>query len=553
MPDRVPVLIVGAGPTGLVLSAYLARFGVESLAIDRDAGVTDHPQAHVVNGRSVEIFRSLGVADAIAARALPRNAGGFVRWVESIAGREFAELVTAPTPDEQALMDATTPCSPCSTAQDEVEPILLEAARREGAQIEFATRLVELSQTPDGVLATVETGGVRRQIEADWLVGCDGAGSTTRRQTGIEMIGPEMIARVVGIYFHADLGDLVADRPSVLYWTLDAEMPGTFIAMDGRHRWVFHAPSPEAEFDLADYTDERCQAILRRAIGADVDIDIRSVKPWVMTAQIAERYRHGRVLLAGDAAHRFPPTGGFGMNTGVQDAHNLAWKLAAVVRGDADEALLDTYETERKPIAAANSDWSVRNSIGIGEISGPGARAQGEALASGEVTFDELSEKVQAIADQERSHFGAFGRDLGFHYDDGAFVGDGTPPPVYDNPDTDYVQNAVPGGRAPHLPVTRNGESVSTIDLFDSRWTLIHGAIAADRWAEAAAAQAIDVEAIAIGADVSDPSGRFAELFGVADGAVLVRPDGHTAWRSASLPADPTGALSAALNRILRS
>ena len=152
-----------------------------------------------------------------------------------------------------------------------------------------------------------------------------------------------------------------------------------------------------------------------------------------------------------------------------------------------------------------------------------------------------------------RPHFGAFGRDLGFHYDDGAFVGDGTPPPVYDNPDTDYVQNAVPGGRAPHLPVTRNGEAVSTIDLFDSRWTLIHGAPAADRWAEAAAAQTIDVDSVAIGVDVSDPSGRFAELFGVADGAVLVRPDGHTAWRSSSLPADPTGALSAALNRILRS
>lgn len=552
MSERVPVLIVGAGPTGLVLSSYLSRFGVDSLVVDRDAGVTDHPQAHVVNGRSVEIFRSLGVADAIASKALPRDAGRFVRWVESIAGREFAELVTAPTPDEQALMDATTPCTPCSTAQDEVEPLLLEAARRGPGRLEFDTLLVALSQTDDTVVATVEAGGVPRQIEADWLVGCDGAGSTTRRQTDIAMVGPEMIARVVGIYFHADLGELVADRPSVLYWTLDPEMPGTFIAMDGRHRWVFHAPSPEAEFDIADYTEERCRSILRRAIGADVDLDIRSVKPWVMTAQIAERYRDGRVLLAGDAAHRFPPTGGFGMNTGVQDAHNLAWKLAAVIRGEADAALLDTYEAERKPIAEANSDWSVRNSIGIGEISGPGARAQGQALARGEVTFEELSAKVQAIADRERSHFGAFGRDLGFHYREGAFLDDGTSPPVYDNPDTDYEQNAVPGGRAPHLALGHAGASMSTIDLFDSRWTLICGELAADRWAEAAAAQPIVVEPVAVGVDVIDPAGRFEALFGVTDGAVLVRPDGHTAWRTATLPADPTGALGAALNGVLR-
>ena len=200
---------------------------------------------------------------------------------------------------------------------------------------------------------------------AAWVVGCDGAASTTRRLAGIPMEGPEALAHVVGIYFHADLESLAVERPAVLYWTIDEEVPGTFIALDGSQRWVFHAAWDTERSSIESYSEERCREILRRAIGLDVKTEIRSVRPWTMTAQVAARYREGRVLVAGDAAHRFPPTGGFGMNTGVQDAHNLAWKLAAVLGGQAGPQLLDSYESERRPVGQGNCDWSARNAMGL--------------------------------------------------------------------------------------------------------------------------------------------------------------------------------------------
>ena len=417
------------------------------------------------------------------------------------------------------------------------------------ARIEFSTELVSLESVEAGVRATLRTGGEEREVVADWVVGCDGAGSTTRRQAGIEMVGPDALGRVVGIYFHADLAKISAERPAVLYWTIDRESPGTFICMDGRERFVFHAGwDPELD-DLESFDEARCKAILERAIGFDANPEIRSVRPWVMTAQVADRYREGRVLLAGDAAHRFPPTGGFGMNTGIQDAHNLAWKLAAVIRGDAPESLIDTYETERRPIAQSNTDWSVRNALGFASVIGPGAIHQATRLAKGEVSFEDLSAEIQTMCDGEKAHFAAVGRDLGFHYEQGALVQDGTALPERENEDLDLVPNARPGSRAPHFGIVRDGALASILDLFDGRFTLLAGPDCAADWR--AAATAAHVDAIILGEDVSEPACVFPALYGVDDGAVLVRPDGHVAWRSAHRPDDPTAALRIAFDRVL--
>ena len=551
--EHVPVLIVGAGPTGLVLSALLSRFGVESLLIDRDPTTTDHPQAHVVNTRTMEIFRSLGIADAVYGGALSGESGGHVRWVESLAGSEFASLSLAPPPEMIPMLMAATPAVPCSCAQDLIEPILAEVAQRGPGRVQFSTTVTDISQDGAGVVATITHDGSARRISADWLIGSDGAASTTRRLVGIPMVGPDALARIVGIYFHADLSELLAERPSVLYWTIDAESPGTFIAMDGRYRWVFHAPTDAEEFDPSVYNDDCCQQILRRAIGAEVNPEVRSVRPWVMTAQVAARYREGRVLLAGDAAHRFPPTGGFGMNTGVQDSHNLAWKLAAVIGGQAGEALLDTYEQERLGVAQGNSDFSFRNLLGVADIMGPGAQAQARRLESGEATFEEVAADIQAIADRERAHFGAFGRDLGFHYGDGAIVSDGTAPPHRDDPDREYIPNACPGARAPHFAIVTDGVPGSSLDLFDGQWTLLCGSEAADDWKQAASAQSAAVQTVAVGADVADSGNVFASLYGVEDGAVLVRPDGHVGWRARNLPSRPIDALATALGSLLKT
>ena len=550
--EDVPVLIVGGGPTGLVLSVLLSRFGVESLLVERDPSTCDHPQAHVVNLRSMEIFRLLGLHDDIQAEALSLERGGFVRWVQSMAGGEFANLGLVPPAEEIQRLAGFSPSRMASCAQDRIEPLLANLAARGPGRIEFATELVSFEPGSDGVTARVRCAGAEREVRAQWLVGCDGAASTTRACAGIPMEGPEALAHVVGIYFHADLEAIMNKRPGMLFWTIDEEIPGTFIALDGRLRWVFHMSWDTERASLESYTEERCREVLRRAIGSDVETEIRSVRPWTMTAQVAARYREGRVLLAGDAAHRFPPTGGYGMNTGIQDAHNLAWKLAAVLGGEAGAGLMDTYESERLPVGASNSEWSVRNALGLASVIGPGAMHQARRLAEGEVTFEALSAEIQALANREAAHFGALGRDLGFSYEQGALVPDGSPPPERADADAEYVPNARPGARAPHFGVLKDGQLLSSLDLFDGCWTLLAGPAEADAWRRAARGAALPVEVAVVGQDIQDPAGIFPSLYGVTDGAVLVRPDGHVGWRSQAAPGDVEKALQEALRGILQ-
>lgn len=545
-----PVLIVGGGPTGLALSALLSRFGVASLTVEADASTCDHPRAHVLNTRTMEILRALGVEPAIRERALDLQTHGAIRFVTSLAGEELAILNALTRPEDRARRLAASPTTGTSCAQDLVEPILAAKAAAGPGTLRFGCELVGLRLQEDGVVATVASGGQREEIRASWLVGCDGASSTTRRLLDIPMEGPDALARVVGIYFHAELAPFTGERPGLLYWTIDAEAPGTFINM-GDDRWVLHVPYAGDDGSLTGFTEARCRELVRHAVGADVDVDVRSVRPWTMTAQVAETYRMGRALLAGDAAHRFPPTGGFGLNTGVQDAHNLAWKLAAVLRNEAGEALIDSYDTERRPVARANSEFSLRNAQGMAAIMGPGALLHGRRLARGEVTTAELARQIQAVADTQQAHFDPLGRDVGFRYETGALVPDGSPEPVVEDADRDYVPSARPGARAPHLWLTRGVSRLSTLDLGVDRFAILTTSGQAETWREAASRAPVDVAVVAIGKDVEDPTGSWPELYGVADGAVLVRPDGHVAWRSQQAVPDAEATLCGVLAQIL--
>ncbi|MGI9611933.1 MAG: FAD-dependent monooxygenase [Acidimicrobiales bacterium] len=521
MAEPLPVLIVGAGPVGLSASLLLSDLGVENLVVERNPGTTDHPKAHVVNTRTMEIFRSIGVAQAVRDEAVAPSMMGHVRWVRSIAGQELAHLARG------GGARPPTPSPATSCAQDKVEQILHAATVERPGSVQFDAEVSAVEPDDDGVTVTFQDGRTRR---AAYVIAADGASSGVRRNLGIDMEGLPELLTMVGIYFHADLRRWTENRPALLYWVMNSAAPGTFIALDGLQRWVFHLQMPPGE--TPDVSDQEATEIVRRAIGdTDVAIDVRSVKPWRMTAQVAERYRQGRVFLAGDAAHRFPPTGGLGLNTGVQDVHNLAWKLARVLAGSSTDSLLDTYEEERKPIAQQNSDFSVHNALAGGTAVGPGVFDAITALEEEGSNEAEIIDQLRADIEANRAHFGSIGMDLGFSYGCGALIPEDGEHPSPD-PGT-YVPSGRPGGRAPHLPVSADNPHTTILDRFGRDFVL---AVAGptDPWN---APQSIQI-----------PAG---EPYGLdPGGAVLIRPDGHIAWRTVSEPDDPSGAMAGALARI---
>jgi 2-polyprenyl-6-methoxyphenol hydroxylase-like FAD-dependent oxidoreductase len=524
----VPVLIVGSGPAGLSAAALLAEHGVPSVLVERNPSTTDHPRAHVVNTRTMEIFRSLGIADAVHAHGLAPEAYERILWKRTIAGEEFGVLEMSGA--RAAERAAASPTRIASCAQDHVEALLRTAAERRGCELRYGTELVGYAEDETGVTATIRKAGVETQVRAQYVIAADGASSPSRRLLGVGMTGIPPLATLTGIYFEADLTPWIGGRSALLYFVMNAQAPGIVIALDGRRRWILHVLAPEDGFD-----DRAALEMVRRAVGVpDLALTIKSLRPWTMTAEVADRFRIGRVFLAGDAAHRFPPTGGFGLNTGVQDVHNLAWKLARVLNGSAAERVLDTYEAERKPVAQSNTDWSVRNFLEAGTAVGPGNLMATLQIEAGGPDVPAVLAQLQRDIDAERDHFDALGQDLGFVYEHGALVPDGTDlPPVTDRA-AEYVPNARPGSRAPHCWLRRGTERISTLDLFGKDFVLLVPETAAG-WIAAAlavAARGVTLHRIGPGGE-SEDDGDFRARYGLGpDGAVLVRPDGHVAWRS---------------------
>jgi 2,4-dichlorophenol 6-monooxygenase len=356
----------------------------------------------------------------------------------------------------------------------------------------------------------------------------------------------------------ANLRALVKERPAILYWHMDPEEPGVFIAHDIDSTWVFMHPYDPARHAPEHWSETVCRDLVSRALGAPAEFEIRSIDTWVMTAQVAERYGDGAVFLVGDAAHRFPPTGGLGMNTGIADAFNLAWKLAAVRDGRAAPALLASYDVERRPIAQTNCDQSLANHFKMGEVIAalgvPPGRPTAETRASVRALPGDTDRRArfQAAIDRQAAHFDMTGLDLGQAYEVGALTPDGTPRPSSADPVTDYAPATRPGARLPHAWLERAGERISTLDLLDARGpVLLIGAKAAG-WREAARCTGVWVVSIGDGGDVTDPEGAWSRLCGISsEGALLVRPDGHVGWRAVGESADSERALRSALERIL--
>jgi putative polyketide hydroxylase len=551
---ETPVLIVGGGPVGLTASIWLSRFGVPSLLVERHPGTAIHPKARGINIRTMEIFRQSGAVRAagrrgagdpavrgeymdleteVRAAGLPQDRVRFIIWAESLAGRELERRMPARM---RADVQAISFVSAALCAQDDLEPVLRRHAESRGpGALRFSTELTSLEPTADGVVATLGDG---ERVRARWVIAADGARSRVREALGIPLEGTPFLYRSVNVLLHADLTPWTADRPAALYFVEQPDLRATFLTINGANRWGFLINNLPETTDFAAYTPERCVALVRQGAGvADLDVEILGVAPWTAAAQVATRLRAGRVFLAGDAAHHMPPTGGFGLNTGVQDVHNLAWKLAGVFHGWADESLLDSYDAERRPFARAITAQALANSAAMGRVIGaaspsPGVRARPEFLNE-------------------------IGMIFGAHYDSTALVPDGTALPAVANPITEHVPSARPGSRAPHVWLERDGARTSTIDLFGRGFVLLAGPDGA-AWREAgrtvATALGIPLEALTVGpaGELHDPEKAWTGAYGVdADGAVLVRPDAHVGWRGRSAVADPAGVLERALRSIL--
>ncbi len=546
------IVIVGAGPTGLSAAVLLRQRGLDPIVLDRRPSLAGLPAAHVANTRTLEVFDEMGIADVVYRRGDPAAMRSLVAWVESMAGREYGVLpIEAPGQDGSRPVSAFTAVN---IPQTELEPILHDRLVELGGAVRFGAEVADVVVSGDEAVLTIRPagGGEPEHLRCDWVIGCDGAGSVVRRSVGIEMIGPRTIARFMTIYFQADLDRYREGRRGVLYWIGGRDARGVLISFDAIGRtWAMLVPI--GDLPLATFDDDAARAIVRKAIGsADVEVTLQGLSSWNMSAQVAERFRHGPVLLAGDSCHRFPPTGGLGMNTGIQDAHNLAWKLAAVLREGADAGLLDTFERERRPIAQRNTDQSVRNLMRMGRIDealgvpmlapvtadagdGPIAAFPSDVLRIDGDGTEATARRaaLQDAIDEQLEHFAqGAGLDLGYSYGEGAVVADGTAPPSAGP--FDYRPDAHPGARLPHAAVICGGAVRSTLRMIHPDGITL---IAADRrWTDVAIAAAgrtgVVIRTRVLGVDVIDAEVAVAELFGITGGgAVAVRPDHHVLWR----------------------
>lgn len=419
---KTDVLIIGAGPVGLLAGLLLAQQGVQAIIIDKRLERLDAPKAHAVNPRTIEICDQAGLSgDLIRSHGAPVHLSGDVRFVENLAGTEFGAL-----PYERQTDDACaiTPFPLVNMSQPKFEGLLASALERHsGIGLLRGADCTALEETDAGVKAHISVRGAERplSIEAQYVIAADGAGSPTRAALGIEMEGPEALENFLMIHCEGDLSHITGGKPGVLYFTFDPASPGTFIFYDDNKTWVFMHPYNPDEEPASTYDEARCRDAVTRALGtADAQFHIRNISPWAMSAQIAASYRKGRVFLAGDAAHRFPPTGGLGLNTGAGDVHNLAWKLAAVLKGEAGNALLDSYELERRPVAQNNSGQSLMNAAKMFELMaalyGPDPEPEKQAAHFEALKAEPDTPAIRAGVKAQEPHFDSIRLQLGYAY-----------------------------------------------------------------------------------------------------------------------------------------
>jgi 2,4-dichlorophenol 6-monooxygenase len=582
------VLVVGGGGCGLSASIMLSDLGVDHLLVERHSGTALMPKAHIINPRTVEILAQHGVAADVYRLGAPLENNCAQRWYTSLGGdmawdRKLLHRADAWSGGELAASYRTlTAHRHGNIPQRLLEPLLRQhAEQRAPDRIRFSHELTGLQVGTGEITARIRdrASGEEQTVVAQYVIGADG-GKSIANMIGIGMEGPPPFVETVSVYFRADLSRYIDDDDSLIRFfmrpTLDGGWVRTGLVAAGPKRWdryseewtasvTLRPDQAELDFDAGMAAD----AVRERLKLPDLDLQILHHTRWSIEALLAERYRAGRVFLAGDAAHRHSPFGGLGLNTAVQDAHNLVWKLAAVLSGAADQALLDSYEAERRPVGSQNVRYATVAFFNtLAAISGFGLLASAPAQHNRAVLEALFRDDAEGAHRRARlaEYFGtmrlegqAADIELGFEYAASpAVLPDGSTAPPRDPTGHRYTPDARPGHRLPHAWLERYGETISTHQLMRPGQHLLLAADSGHDWCAAAeslgAERGLQIDARRIGpyADLRDRDGVWASLRGHGEeGMVLVRPDGHVAARFASAGGDASGLLAIAIDASL--
>ncbi|MFD5467766.1 FAD-dependent oxidoreductase [Kitasatospora sp. NPDC127059] len=552
------VLVVGSGPAGSSSALMLSTYGIDNLVITKYRWLADSPRAHYQNQRTMEVFRDLDVADEVIAKAAPKEVMGNVVFCTGLTGEELGRLpYGANRPQRQSDYAMTSPAEQCDLPQNLLEPILLANAAERGSHVRFDTEFLSLEQDEHGVTALVldRLKNERYTIRAKYLIGADGSNSRVAEQIGLPMEGHMGLAGSISIILRADLSHLVAHRPGYLWWIMQ---PGANVGGIGMGLLRMVRPWNEWQivwgYDMSagepDVSEIDAVGIARQLIGdPDVDITIRSVSTWTVNQMYATKFSQGRVFCMGDAVHRHPPSNGFGSNTSIQDAYNLTWKMAMVLKGQATDRLLSTYDQERPPVGkqiVERANKSIEDFGGVFAALGLDAnldadrmRANMSVLKENSAEGAEKRKMLREAIEHKSYEFATQGAEFNHRYESDAVLPDGTPQPAWQrDPELYYQASSRPGARLPHAWLDRHGAQVSSLDVVGKgRFSLLTG-LNGHSWLDAArqVSEELDIE---IAAHVVGPGHTLQDLYGdwanvteiPEDGCLLVRPDAFVAWR----------------------
>ncbi|WJZ66353.1 FAD-dependent monooxygenase [Kocuria rosea] len=573
------VFIVGTGPTGATAALALATYGVRTMMVSQWSWLANTPRAHITNQRAVEVLRDLGLEEEAKLYAVPWDQMGDTLFTTSLAGPEIARLRTWGTGDDRSGdYQQASPCTMLDIPQTYMEPLLVKNAAERGAKVAFSTRYLGHDQDEHGVTVHLEDriSGHEYSLRARYLIGADGAKSQIAEEIGLEIVGHTARAGTAYVRFRADLSQYVAHRPSILHWIMNPAANFGEIGM-GLLRcvrpwnewiagWGFDKNAGEP-----DLSPERVTAQIRTLVGdPELEIELEGSSTWYVNQQHALTMSKGRVFCGGDATHRHPPSSGLGSNTCMQDAFNLAWKLAYAVKGWAGHGLLETYSEERVPVGAqivarANQsrlDYApLRECFDTGNPDGTHSVETG--LARLRATTPEgatLRAKVAEALEVKNYEFNAQGVELNQRYTSTAVVPDpAAGEEIFTRDAQLYVQATTrPGAKLPHAwLVGTDGHRISTLDVTgQGKLTLITG-LSGQAWKQAAADLDLPyLRTVVIGEPgYEDPYASWTRVREIDEaGALLVRPDGYVAWRQPTAVWDTEEAqamLSTALTSIL--